>query len=90
MSATVSIPDVEWELVGDWMWENRDTYNGLSVLPSDGGSYSQAPFEDCTKEVYDEMMKDLVEVDLTKVVEEVDNTDQSGAVACGAGGCELK
>ena len=89
VSATVSIPDDQWEEVGDWMWENRDSYNGLSVLNYDGGSYIQAPFEDCTKEVYDEMMKDLVEVDLTKVLEDVDNTDQSGAVACGAGGCEI-
>ena len=44
VSATISITD-EWDVVGTWMWENREVYNGLSVLPYFGGSYKQAPFE---------------------------------------------
>ena len=90
ISATISIKDNEWELVGKWMWENKNYYNGLSVLPYDGGTYIQAPFEDCTKETYEEMMKSLTQIDLTTVVELEDNTDQKGEVACGAGGCEIK
>ena len=90
VSATVSINDDEWEMVGEWMWENRASYNGLSCIPHFGGSYPQLPFESCTEEVYEDMMKYLEEVDLTKVVEEVDNTDLAGEVACGAGGCEVK
>ena len=90
VSATVSIKDGEWEIVGDWFWNNRDTYNGLSVLNYDGGSYCQAPFEDCTKEVYEEMYKSLEEIDLTKVVEEQDMTDLSGEAACSGGNCEVK
>lgn len=89
VSATVSIKDNEWEEVGNWMWDNRDCYNGLSVLPHSGGSYSQTPFETIDEETYNEMMKDLVEVDLSKVIEEQDNTEQSGAIACGSGGCEI-
>ena len=53
VSATVSIKEDEWDLVGDWMWNNREFYNGLSVLPYNGGTYTQAPFTDCTEEDYE-------------------------------------
>ena len=56
VSATISLKDNDWELAGEWMWENREYYNGLSVLPYDGGNYVQAPFEDITKEQYDTMV----------------------------------
>lgn len=79
----------EWGAVGEWMWHNRETFNGISVLPYDGGSYVQAPFSDCTEEQYETMMKSLVNVDLTKVIEHDDNTDHSGEVACGGGACEI-
>jgi ribonucleoside-diphosphate reductase alpha chain len=90
ISATVSIKDDEWETVGQWMWENRKFYNGLSVLPYNGGTYMQAPFEDCTKEVYEEMMKSLSNIDLTQVIELTDETDLSGELACASGQCEVK
>jgi len=90
VSATVSIRSHEWHSVGEWMWENRDAYNGLSVLPYDGGTYIQAPFEDCTKERYEEMLKSLTNVDLSRVVELDDNTDLSGELACAGGACEIK
>jgi len=90
VSATVSLKADEWELAGEWMWTNRDHYNGLSVLPYDGGTYTQAPFEDCTKEHYDEMMKSLTNIDLSNVIELDDNTDLSGELACASGACEIK
>ena len=90
VSATVSIKPEEWEGVGEWMWQNRKHYNGLSVLPYDNGSYTQAPFEDCTEEVYNEMMKSLTEINLTKVVETEDETDLKGELACAGGACEIK
>jgi ribonucleoside-diphosphate reductase alpha chain len=71
------------------MWENREHYNGLSVLPYDGGTYIQAPFEDCTEEKYEELMESLKDVDLSKIVEVDDNTDLSGEVACAGGACEV-
>jgi ribonucleoside-diphosphate reductase alpha chain len=79
----------EWGAIGEWMWDNRHTFNGISVLPYDGGSYIQAPFEDCTKEKYDEMNKSLHNIDLTKVIEIEDNTDLSGELACAGGACEI-
>ena len=89
VSATVSIKEDEWDLVGEWMWENRNAYNGLSVLPYSNHTYKQAPFEDCTKEDFDRLVKTLNDVDLTKVIELQDNTDLRGEVACGANGCEI-
>jgi ribonucleoside-diphosphate reductase alpha chain len=89
VSCTVSVRDDEWKIIGEWMWANKDYYNGLSVLPYHGGTYKQTPFEDCTKEVYDEMMSTLKDVDLSKVIEIQDNTNFSESVACGPGGCEI-
>jgi ribonucleoside-diphosphate reductase alpha chain len=89
VSATVSLKEDDWQLAGEWMWENRNDYNGLSVLPYDGGTYTQAPFEDITKEKYEEMMKSLSEVDLSNVTEIEDNTDLSGELACAGGSCEI-
>lgn len=79
----------EWPTVGEWMWANRDTFNGISVLPYNGGNYVQAPFTDCSKEKYEEMMKSLSSVDLTKVIEVSDNTNLSGEISCGGGACEI-
>ena len=89
VSATISIKEAEWVDVGEWMWDNRDVYNGLSVLNYDGGTYKQAPFEDCSKETYEAMLATLEEVDLTKVIEVDDNTDLSGELACAGGACEI-
>jgi ribonucleoside-diphosphate reductase alpha chain len=90
ISATISIKEAEWSDVGDWMWDNRNSYNGLSVLPYDGGTYTQAPFEDCSKEKYEAMINSLTNIDLSKIVEEEDNTDLSGEIACSGGSCEVK
>jgi len=89
VSATVSIREHEWPAVGEWMWENKEYYNGLSVLPYDGGTYIQAPFSDCTKEEYEKLMETLHEVDLSKIVELDDDTDLSGELACSGAGCVL-
>jgi ribonucleoside-triphosphate reductase len=90
VSATISLKPEDWDLAGEWMWANRDFYNGLSVLPHDGGSYIQAPFTDCTKEEFELMVTRLHSIDLTKVIEYSDETDLSGEIACGAAGCEIK
>jgi ribonucleoside-diphosphate reductase alpha chain len=89
VSATVSLKENEWEAAGEWMWDNRDYYNGLSVLPYDGGTYVQAPFEDIKASEYNEMMKQLEDIDLSKISETEDNTDLSGELACADGACEI-
>lgn len=80
----------EWQTVGEWMWENRDVYNGLSVLPYFGGSYSQAPFQDITEEEYNNRINSLKNVDLTNVIEIDDHVDFGQVSACSGGSCSLE
>ena len=90
ISATVSIREHEWDAVGNWMWENKEHFNGLSVLPYDGGTYIQAPFEDIDEEKFNKLIETLHDVDLSGVIEMEDNTDLTGELACAGGACEIK
>jgi len=89
VSATISLKENEWDKAGEWMWTNRNSYNGLSVLPYNGGTYTQAPFEDITKTEFNKMVKLLSDIDLSNVMEVEDNTDLSGELACAGGVCEV-
>ena len=89
VSATVTIKQDEWGTVGDWLYENRDYFTALSFLPEDLGTYKQAPYETITKEEFEEQVKSLHEVDLSRVVEMTDNTALMDQVACASGACEI-
>jgi ribonucleoside-triphosphate reductase len=89
VSATINIREHEWDEVRDWMWENRDYYNGLSVLPASDHTYKQAPFEDCDLETYNKLMESMKNVDLTNVIEMEDNTELTDQAACAGGVCEI-
>jgi len=89
VSATISIKDDEWVDVGEWMWKNRDSYNGLSVLPYSDHTYKQAPFEDITREKYDELYNKLDIINLNEVYEVEDTTNLMGEIACSGGSCEI-
>jgi ribonucleoside-triphosphate reductase (thioredoxin) len=89
VSATINLKPEEWVEAGEWLWTNRDFYNGLSVLPYDLGSYKQPPFSDCTKEEYEEMSSKLHTIDLTQVIELQDETNLAGELACAGNNCEI-
>jgi ribonucleoside-diphosphate reductase alpha chain len=89
VSATISIADGDWEKVGEWMWRNKASYNGLSVLPFDNGNYRQAPFEDITEARFYELEKSLSDLDLSKVFEPDDLTDLQAEAACAGGACVI-
>lgn len=89
VSATISIKTNEWNQVGEWMWKNRDDYNGLSVLPHSEHSYVQSPFETITEEEFERRFLELENVDLTRVVEVEDVTDLKSESACHGGACEV-
>ena len=89
VSATISILEDGWKEVGDWMWTNREVYNGLSVLPFFGGSYAQAPFQDITEEEYNKRVNLLTSIDLTKVTEVDDNVEFTQTASCAGGACEI-
>jgi len=92
VSCTVNVKPGEWKIVGEWMWVNKEYYNGLSILPADGGTYKQIPFEDCTKEVYEDLLAKLTvaNIDMTLVTEEFDETSFAEIIACAGGACEIK
>jgi len=87
-NASVEFMD-EWQMVGEWMWDNKEFYNGLSVLPYFGGSFVQAPFEDITKEEYEKRIETLKSIDLTKVIELDDTVDFGAIAACAGGTCDI-
>ena len=93
VSATVSVRQDEWGAVAAWMWENRNTYNGLSVLPYAGGNYKQAPFIEIDEAEYNKMYEAFPEaVDFTEINEtftEVSINHASENLACAGGACEI-
>jgi ribonucleoside-triphosphate reductase (thioredoxin) len=89
VSCTISLKDDEWLDCGKWMWDNRYYYTGISVLPYNGGTYQQAPFEDCTEEKFNEMFEFLKDIDLSQVVEHDDLTEAKDNLACAGGSCEV-
>lgn len=89
VSATVTIKQDEWSTVGEWLWENQDSYAGLSFLPEDLGTYVQTPFETITKEQYDELVGKIHDIDVKDIVEMEDNTTLKENLACAGGNCEI-
>lgn len=90
VSTTVSIKPEEWSAVGEWMWEHRDEFTALSVLPFEDHIYPQAPFQDITKNEYDILINSLHTIDLSNVIELEDETAIQDTVACGGNACEVK
>lgn len=90
VSATIYVGKDDWDIVGKWMWINREYYNGLSILPKDDNTYTQPPYESITEEEYEKRYKNISNISLLDVKEEEDNTDLSGEVACAGGVCEIK
>lgn len=91
VSCTISVKDDEWDELTEWMWSNRAHYAGISVLPYFGSdAYPQLPFEDISKERYDELLPHLEGIDIDQVFEaNGDAVDLSAEAACAGGACEL-
>jgi ribonucleoside-diphosphate reductase alpha chain len=89
-SVTISVTEAEWPAVGAFVWEHFDEMSGVSFLPMDGGSYRQAPYEDCTEKQYLELLAKIpTELDWDSIVEIDDNVEGAQTLACTAGGCEI-
>lgn len=89
VSATVNIREEEWSNVGTWMWKNRDSYNGLSVLPHSDPNYAQLPFEECDELTYQRLSQYLKSIDLTEVKEYDDATALAEELSCQGGACTI-
>lgn len=89
-SVTISVQEHEWPEVGAWVWKNFDEITGVSFLPMDGGTYRQAPYTECTKEEYEQALKDTpATIDWNLFIENTDNVEGAQMLACVAGVCEI-
>ncbi len=90
-SVTISVASDEWLKVGTWVYDNWDMVGGLSFLPKSDHVYQLAPYEEITKERYEQMAKNFPEIDFSKIVlyEYDDRTTGSKELACSAGTCEI-
>ena len=89
VSATITIKPGEWEEVGNWLWEHKENYTALTVLPYEDHTYVQPPFEEIDELIYFKLMKEVVNLDLSKVVEYEDTTNLKEQLACVGGACEI-
>jgi ribonucleoside-diphosphate reductase alpha chain len=90
VSATVTLKPDEWESIGEWLFENKEYFTALSVLPHSDHTYVQAPFETIDEDKFNEMVKSLHNIDLSKVIEMNDNTARQDELACAGGNCEVQ
>jgi ribonucleoside-diphosphate reductase alpha chain len=89
-SVTISVKEHEWMEVGAWVYEHFDEVTGVSFLPMDGGTYRQAPYEECTEEQYNQLKLLVPEtVNWDNFKEYDDNVEGAQTLSCTAGGCEI-
>ena len=91
-SITVSIREDEWMEVGAWVFKHFDELSGVSFLPYSEHTYVQAPYQDATKEEYEEFVKKMpkhIAWENLSLYETEDNTTGSQSLACTSGECEL-
>ena len=89
-SVTISVKEHEWMEVGAFVWEHFDEITGVSFLPYDGGTYKQAPYEECTEEQYEALKASIpTGVDWDNFKEYDDNVEGAQMLACVAGVCEI-
>ena len=89
-SVTISVKEDEWMDVGAWVWRHFDEVSGVSFLPWDGGTYRQAPYEECSKEAYEELLSKMPKhIDWDLLSEKDDNVEGAQTLACVAGHCEI-
>lgn len=90
-SVTISIGDDEWIESANWLYKNWDIIGGLSFLPRSNHVYKLAPYEEISKERYEELVKEFPRLDFSKIVlyEHEDETQGSKELACAGGTCEI-
>ena len=89
-SVTISVKDNEWVAVGAWVWKHFSEISGVSFLPHSDHTYVQAPYQDCTKKEYEDLLKKTPKtIDWSKFVELDDNTVGAQTLACTGGSCEI-
>ncbi len=88
-SVTISVAEKDWPSVGAWTWDHFSEISGVSYLPYDGGTYRQAPYEECTEQEYNELKAKMPKIDWNAFKEVTDNVEGAQQLACSAGSCEI-
>ncbi|HVO28642.1 MAG TPA: ATP cone domain-containing protein [Candidatus Paceibacterota bacterium] len=90
-SVTISIGENEWIAVANWLYEHWEMIGGLSFLPRDNHAYLLAPYEEITRERYEEMAANFPDIDFSQILlyEKEDATDVKKELACASGVCEI-
>ena len=88
-SVTISVEEKDWPAVGAWTWENFDEISGVSYLPYDGGTYRQAPYEECSEDDYNKLKESIPKINWDDLKENTDNVEGAQQLACSAGVCEI-
>jgi ribonucleoside-triphosphate reductase (thioredoxin) len=89
-SVTISVLEKEWMEVGAWVYKHFDEVTGVSFLPMDGGTYRQAPYEECTEEDYKKLLaQQPTGIDWDNFQEYDDNVEGAQMLSCTAGGCTI-
>lgn len=90
-SITVSVKEDEWMKVGAWVYDHIDEMSGVSFLPHSEHSYRQAPYQECTKEEYEDLASQMPKLNWNYLseFEQEDTTEGSQTLACSAGSCEV-
>jgi ribonucleoside-diphosphate reductase alpha chain len=88
-SVTISVEEKDWPSVGAWVWDHFDEISGVSFLPYDGGTYRQAPYEECTEEEYNALKAKMPKINWDDFKEITDNVEGAQMLACVAGVCEI-
>lgn len=91
-SVTINVKDAEWLEVGAWVYKYFDEMSGVSFLPYSDHTYAQAPYQECTEEEYNELLKKMPkDIDWSKLseYEKEDTTTGTQELSCTAGVCEI-
>jgi ribonucleoside-triphosphate reductase (thioredoxin) len=91
-SITVNVRDDEWLEVGAFVYKHFDEMSGVSFLPYDGGTYMQAPYQECSKSDYEALLSVMpTSIDWSKLsdYETEDTTKGTSTFACSGDSCEI-
>jgi len=88
-SVTISVEEKDWPSVGAWTWDHFQEISGVSYLPYDGGTYRQAPYEECSEEQYNGLKAKIPSINWEDFKETTDNVEGAQQLACSAGVCEV-
>ena len=91
-SITVTVKENEWLDVGAFVFKHFDKMSGVSFLPHSDHVYQQAPYQECTKDEYDDMLSKMnTRINWSKLreYEMSDTTSGSQTMACSGDSCEI-